>query len=503
MARSPGPVRPLRKHERKYDRALRRAVLEPLFRDLREGLADAVSITQVYRAADAAVEAAVVRGVPIELIRKSLASIDTYHRARIIKSFGAALGIDIGYLLTNPQIEMFMRRKIGENVDLISTIPPRMHAGLTRKLQDEFRAAPFDRQRLTRVVREEYGSTGYNLRRIVRDQSTKMTGELTEIRQRQMGVEGYKWSTSSDERVRDAHRANDGKFFRWDNPPAETGHPGADVQCRCVAIPALTRADRERLKQGASQTPAPAPPPRPVPSTAKPSVPPFVGSDEPITVSPGGGPGGVTGWSGPSIPPKPPKLAVPKPPAQLSPTQTPAPVRPKPNLTPTAAQSTKIKAAHKKIGGYQDESANRFVKRYTQTQDYAPLNRGLRSGGPLPDKLKTLNAGMHKSLKPLGKDVRVFRGEHEVFTKNIPIKVGQEVSTQAWTSTSTLPGNANSFSSRSGRVWDIRAPKGARAIVTNASEGEVILPPNARLKIIGIEPMNSDGKERIIAEVLT
>ena len=334
MARSPGPVRPLRKHERKYDRALRRAVLEPLFRDLRAGLADAVSLTQVYRAADAAVEAAVVRGVPIDLIRTSLASIDTYHRARIIKSFSSALGVDIGYLLTDPQIDMFMRKKITENVDLIKTIAPRMHAGLNKRLLDEFREAPFDSQRLTRIVRDEYGSSGYNLRRIVRDQTTKMTGQLTEIRQRQMGVDGYKWSTSSDERVRDSHVANDQKFFRWDSPPAETGHPGADIQCRCVAIPALTRASRERLKQGASQTPTPPPPPRPVPSTPKlPS--PWVGSDEPITVKPGGGPGGVTGWSGPSIPPPPPKLAklaVPKPPAKLSPKPSPAPFKPLPPI---------------------------------------------------------------------------------------------------------------------------------------------------------------------------
>ncbi len=46
----------------------------------------------------------------------------------------------------------------------------------------------------------------------------------------------YVWRTRSDGKVRDSHRANDGKIFSWDSPPA-TGHPGEDFGCRCVAEP--------------------------------------------------------------------------------------------------------------------------------------------------------------------------------------------------------------------------------------------------------------------------
>jgi SPP1 gp7 family putative phage head morphogenesis protein len=46
----------------------------------------------------------------------------------------------------------------------------------------------------------------------------------------------YVWRTRHDPKVRPTHRENDGRIFSWDDPP-ETGHPGADHNCRCEAIP--------------------------------------------------------------------------------------------------------------------------------------------------------------------------------------------------------------------------------------------------------------------------
>lgn len=70
---------------------------------------------------------------------------------------------------------------------------------------------------------------------IARDQTSKLIGELDRLRQQQIGVDEYDWATSADERVRPTHRSKNGKRFRWDEPPPETGHPGEDYQCRCVA----------------------------------------------------------------------------------------------------------------------------------------------------------------------------------------------------------------------------------------------------------------------------
>lgn len=73
-------------------------------------------------------------------------------------------------------------------------------------------------------------------RLIARDQVSKANSSLNMVRQQQAGLKEYVWSTSGDERVRPSHRANDGKTFKWKNPPSETGNPGDDIQCRCVAI---------------------------------------------------------------------------------------------------------------------------------------------------------------------------------------------------------------------------------------------------------------------------
>lgn len=74
---------------------------------------------------------------------------------------------------------------------------------------------------------------------IARDQVSKFNGNLNQLRQTNVGVTAYTWQTSGDEgdeRVRDSHARNDGKTFKWSDPPS-TGHPGDEFQCRCVAIP--------------------------------------------------------------------------------------------------------------------------------------------------------------------------------------------------------------------------------------------------------------------------
>lgn len=73
---------------------------------------------------------------------------------------------------------------------------------------------------------------------IARDQVTKLSGDITQLRQQNAGVTSYTWSTSGDERVREEHAARDGQQFDWNSPP-DGGHPGEDIQCRCVAIPVV------------------------------------------------------------------------------------------------------------------------------------------------------------------------------------------------------------------------------------------------------------------------
>ncbi|WP_333822912.1 phage minor head protein [Pinisolibacter sp.] len=60
--------------------------------------------------------------------------------------------------------------------------------------------------------------------------------ELPLERKDDLSPERYVWRSRRDEKVRPAHRANDGRIFSWSTPP-ETGHPGMEPDCRCVAVP--------------------------------------------------------------------------------------------------------------------------------------------------------------------------------------------------------------------------------------------------------------------------
>lgn len=78
----------------------------------------------------------------------------------------------------------------------------------------------------------------------------------TMVRQLELGITEYEWSTAGDERTCPACADNDGKKFRWDNPPEETGHPGFGKacecgHCRCVALAVIetNEVQPKKLKQ--------------------------------------------------------------------------------------------------------------------------------------------------------------------------------------------------------------------------------------------------------------
>lgn len=124
-----------------------------------------------------------------------------------------------------------------DNVALIRTIDARYFADLEKRVIGAVRKGMSTRE-LAAVLQERYAVSKARAHLIARDQVAKLNGQITEHRQRGLGIRRYQWNTSGDERVRDAHRALDGEVFDWDDPPGE-GHPGRAVNCRCVAVPIL------------------------------------------------------------------------------------------------------------------------------------------------------------------------------------------------------------------------------------------------------------------------
>ena len=250
------PVGPTLNWERGYEKVLRKQVVTPYLNSINRVFADAllnlpsdvIPLGVSVRIGEA------LQGVQLDqaklttVVDDSLRKLGLQHTMKVNRVFKAAIGVDITPLLQTENVSRYFDLKITENVDLIKTMSEKHKDELFHKFQAQLVDNPFDREEITKFLREGNRSAGYNLRRICRDQNNKMIGQLNEIRQTEIGVQKYEWSTSRDIRVRPTHRANEEKVFSWDDPPA-TGHPGAEIQCRCVSLALLSTTDVQRIKK--------------------------------------------------------------------------------------------------------------------------------------------------------------------------------------------------------------------------------------------------------------
>jgi len=171
--------------------------------------------------------------IQMETIGNEISNFNQEQFQKVNRSvFGIDIFVDQPYL--TDQLELFSR----QNAQLITSIPEQdllQVAGIVeRGLQQGTRFT-----NVARDIQKRFGITMRRANLIARDQTTKLNSSLTQLRQESAGITHYIWQTAGDERVRPTHRANDGKKFSWDKPPATTGHPGHDINCRCVAIPVM------------------------------------------------------------------------------------------------------------------------------------------------------------------------------------------------------------------------------------------------------------------------
>lgn len=237
----PRPIHPRVAQARAYARELMQSYLQPILVQLRQPLLNAAYFAEAIRIIDEQIAPEIA--VPQAVVDGQIAALNTYHREAFIRNFRRALGVDVSEALDDARpITEHWRR---ENVRLIRTIPQRLHDDLIRRMEQ---MPAFDEQALADAVRTEFRVSGYNVRRIARDQTNKAIGQFTRYRQEQVGVERYIWRTVGDERVRRAHQALDGTEQRWDTPTGE-GFPGDAVQCRCVASPLVNPGFRAAFEQ--------------------------------------------------------------------------------------------------------------------------------------------------------------------------------------------------------------------------------------------------------------
>lgn len=163
---------------------------------------------------------------------------DDTNKRRFYKAMESAVGINLQSIVKGEDLEDILVATTRENVALIRSIPEEYF----KKIETIVFSGTTQGNRASSMIQQirKTGKVTTNRAKLIaRDQSSKLNSALTQQRSQNLGVEEYIWRTAGDERVRDSHRSKNGKVFRWDDPPKDTGHPGQDVQCRCVAQPII------------------------------------------------------------------------------------------------------------------------------------------------------------------------------------------------------------------------------------------------------------------------
>jgi len=214
--------------------------LDASLTDSNGGLQDEDPNAAVIRALERAVQP--ITDITVEaadLATEHFGKVNRRHKIEFKKSIEKAMGVNISKILTDAGIEQKMRNHVTKNVGLIKRIHKSYFVRVRKAITQGFASgqSSFSLKRdLIKIAGIEYR----HARLIARDQTSKLNSNLNKIRQKNVGVTHYIWRTVGDERVRPDHASNNGERFSWKDPPATTGHPGNDIQCRCVADPDLS-----------------------------------------------------------------------------------------------------------------------------------------------------------------------------------------------------------------------------------------------------------------------
>jgi SPP1 gp7 family putative phage head morphogenesis protein len=157
------------------------------------------------------------------------------HRTRLGKTVQSRFGVPLEDLMSSNDVAAQIQAATQQSVALIKGL----NAEVLKKVEYAVLDAAQQEQSVTTLserLRETMGISRSRARLIAKDQTSKFNSTLNKVRQDQLGIDRYVWSTQLDERVRPLHENREGQVFSWDDPPSD-GHPGFPPGCRCVAAP--------------------------------------------------------------------------------------------------------------------------------------------------------------------------------------------------------------------------------------------------------------------------
>ncbi len=177
-----------------------------------------------------------------QLVQGYFNDTSSFSRRQTFRQIRRMIGVDV--FPREGQLQVMLNTFKRENVSLITSLAGNYVDDVANIVRRRVRAG--DRPSvIEKDLTDRFAVTKNKAKLIARDQTNKLNGVLTKMRQTDLGIEEYIWRTSRDERVRSKHLEREGRVFRWDDPPMG-GHPGQAIQCRCSAEPVIEGAPAPR-----------------------------------------------------------------------------------------------------------------------------------------------------------------------------------------------------------------------------------------------------------------
>lgn len=223
--------------ERRYVRALR-SVAASVAAEYMRALAPFVEERARTDAARSLPHTFDILGVQVRAaVEGTVGPIFDRHAKDVLAANARALTLQGIRLAPDHRVAFAVQDRRKANVDLVVNAQ-RAYAQSVKDIFESPKSVGLRVEELQAMLVERGNVSESRAELIARDQTLKLNGAVTQIRQENAGVDSYTWSTSLDERVREEHAALEGQTFSWSSPPS-VGHPGEDFSCRCVALPVI------------------------------------------------------------------------------------------------------------------------------------------------------------------------------------------------------------------------------------------------------------------------
>lgn len=186
-----------------------------------------------------------------QMAERHISTVNRAQRKVFYNRLERATQVDLEGIVTEEGLEPLVGASVRGNVNLITSIPEQYFQKLEGLLYRGMIQGNVTAGGLRAQIMELGDVTKSRAQFIARDQTAKLNADFNEARMRNLGIEEYIWRITGkgpkgDGRVRETHIARRNKRYRWDTPPAGTGHPGQDYQCRCTAEAVLPASLEKR-----------------------------------------------------------------------------------------------------------------------------------------------------------------------------------------------------------------------------------------------------------------